>query len=123
MTLNLHPAPLVRRPVPGNPAGWRTVICALLAAMSLSVGLLETTAAAAPGSDSALAGTPKTPFDLATLDGLGTYVAPDPNASPTTSPTGTGSPSPSGTGTPSAGPTGTGTPSPGTSPEVISSNH
>lgn len=59
MTLNLHPAPLVRRPVPGNPARWRTVICALLAAMSLSVGLLETTAAAAPGSDSALAGTPK----------------------------------------------------------------
>jgi pilus assembly protein CpaC len=59
VTLNLHPAPLVRRPVPGNPARWRTVICALLAAMSLSVGLLETTAAAAPGSDSALAGTPK----------------------------------------------------------------
>ena len=60
MTPNLHPTPLVRRPLLGTPARWRAALCALLAATSLSAGLLETTAAAAaPGSDSALAGAPK----------------------------------------------------------------
>jgi membrane peptidoglycan carboxypeptidase len=57
----------------------------------------------------ALAGTPKTQFDLTTLDGLGTYVPPPPvTATPT--------PTPDPSGTPTGAPSSTPTPDPSPSP-------
>ena len=61
----------------------------------------------------ALAGTPKTPFDLQTLDGLGTTPTPPPSASASASAT----PAPSVSGSPAPG----GTPSPSTSPQPLPS--
>ena len=63
----------------------------------------------------ALATTPKTPFDLQTLDGLGTYVPPAPTPSPGPSASG----SPAATGTPSPG--ASGSPTPSTAPSPTSS--
>ena len=63
----------------------------------------------------ALAGTPKTPFDLQTLDGLGTTPTPPP--SPSSAPSASGSPGPSASGSPGPG----GTPAPSTSPQPLPS--
>ena len=63
--------------------------------------------------EAALATTPKTPFDLQTLDGLGTYVPPPPvTATPTPSVSGSPGPSGSPTGKPSPSPS----PKPSTTP-------
>ena len=59
----------------------------------------------------ALAGTPKTPFDLQTLDGLGTYVPPPPTPTASPSPSVSGSPAPSVSGSPAPNP------SPSTAPK------
>jgi membrane peptidoglycan carboxypeptidase len=76
----------------------------------------------------ALASTPKTPFDLTPLDGLGTYVPPVPGACPsatpvpgatsTASPCGQTSPTPGASGSPTPGgsPSPTPKPSPSTKP-------
>jgi membrane peptidoglycan carboxypeptidase len=67
----------------------------------------------------ALATTPKTPFDLQTLDGLGTYVPPPPvTATPSASPSvsGSGSPSPTPSGSPSPAPSTSPSPKPSSSP-------
>lgn len=76
----------------------------------------------------ALATTPKTPFDLQTLDGLGTYVPPVPGsnvcANPgAATPCPTASPSPSASASPTKGPkpTGSPTPSPPSSPTPTTS--
>ncbi len=63
----------------------------------------------------ALVDTPPTPFDLLTIDGLGTYVPPDPDASPSPSDSASGTASP--TGKPAASPGPTAKPSPNPSPK------
>jgi membrane peptidoglycan carboxypeptidase len=65
----------------------------------------------------ALAGTPKTPFDLQTLDGLGTYSPPPPTPTATPSSSVSGSPAPSVSGTPAPG----ASPSPSTAPKPTAS--